>query len=26
VSDRDIRLAAAIDEIAPARDRRPPLP
>ena len=26
VSDRDIRLAAAIDEIAPARDRRPQLP
>jgi 4a-hydroxytetrahydrobiopterin dehydratase len=26
VSDRDIRLAAAIDEIAPARDRRPALP
>jgi 4a-hydroxytetrahydrobiopterin dehydratase len=26
VSDRDIRLATAIDEIAPPRDRRPPLP
>ena len=26
VSQRDIRLAAAIDEIAPERDRRPPLP
>ena len=26
VSERDIRLAAAIDEIAPERDRRPPLP
>jgi 4a-hydroxytetrahydrobiopterin dehydratase len=26
VSERDIRLAEAIDEIAPERDRRPPLP
>ena len=26
VSQRDIRLAAAIDEIAPERDRRPRLP
>src|SRR5215469_14261493 len=26
LSDRDIRLAHAIDEIAPERDRRPPLP
>lgn len=26
LSERDIRLAAAIDAIAPARDRRPPLP
>jgi 4a-hydroxytetrahydrobiopterin dehydratase len=26
VSERDIRLAQAIDEIAPERDRRPPLP
>jgi 4a-hydroxytetrahydrobiopterin dehydratase len=26
VSERDIRLARAIDEIAPERDRRPPLP
>jgi 4a-hydroxytetrahydrobiopterin dehydratase len=26
LSERDIKLAHAIDEIAPARDRRPPLP
>jgi 4a-hydroxytetrahydrobiopterin dehydratase len=26
LSDRDIKLAHAIDEIAPERDRRPPLP
>ncbi|MGH7059093.1 MAG: 4a-hydroxytetrahydrobiopterin dehydratase [Stellaceae bacterium] len=26
LSERDIRLASAIDEIAPERDRRPPLP
>ena len=26
LSERDIRLAHAIDEIAPERDRRPPLP
>ena len=26
VSERDIKLAHAIDEIAPERDRRPPLP
>jgi 4a-hydroxytetrahydrobiopterin dehydratase len=26
LSERDIRLAAAIDEIAPERDRRPPAP
>jgi 4a-hydroxytetrahydrobiopterin dehydratase len=26
LSDRDIRLAHAIDEIAPERDRRPPRP
>jgi 4a-hydroxytetrahydrobiopterin dehydratase len=26
LSERDIRLAAAIDAIAPERDRRPPLP
>jgi 4a-hydroxytetrahydrobiopterin dehydratase len=26
LSDRDIRLAHAIDEIAPERDRRPSLP
>ena len=25
-SERDVRLARAIDEIAPERDRRPPLP
>ena len=25
-SERDVRLALAIDEIAPERDRRPPLP
>jgi len=26
LSERDIRLARAIDEVAPERDRRPPLP
>jgi 4a-hydroxytetrahydrobiopterin dehydratase len=26
LSERDIRLAHAIDEVAPERDRRPPLP
>ena len=26
LSERDIRLAAAVDEIAPERDRRPPGP
>jgi 4a-hydroxytetrahydrobiopterin dehydratase len=26
LSERDIRLAQAIDELAPERDRRPPLP
>jgi len=26
VSERDVKLAQAIDEIAPERDRRPPLP
>lgn len=26
LSERDIKLARAIDEIAPDRDRRPPLP
>ena len=26
LSDRDIRLAQAIDELAPERDRRPPTP
>lgn len=26
LSERDIKLARAIDEIAPERDRRPPLP
>jgi 4a-hydroxytetrahydrobiopterin dehydratase len=26
LSERDVRLAHAIDEIAPERDRRPPLP
>jgi pterin-4a-carbinolamine dehydratase len=26
LSERDIKLAHAIDEIAPERDRRPPLP
>jgi 4a-hydroxytetrahydrobiopterin dehydratase len=26
LSERDIRLAAAIDEVAPERDRRPPRP
>ena len=26
VSERDVRLAQAIDELAPARDQRPPTP
>jgi 4a-hydroxytetrahydrobiopterin dehydratase len=26
LSERDVRLARAIDEVAPERDRRPPLP
>ncbi len=26
LSDKDVRLAQAIDELAPERDRRPPLP
>ena len=26
LSERDVKLARAIDEIAPERDRRPPLP
>jgi 4a-hydroxytetrahydrobiopterin dehydratase len=26
VSERDVKLAQAIDELAPERDRRPPLP
>jgi 4a-hydroxytetrahydrobiopterin dehydratase len=26
LSERDIRLAAAVDEVAPERDRRPPRP